>query len=81
MSSSLDKAASGTIELLEVRLQRVRYAIAGHNSENTVKESRKPASGRLEDLEHGLDQLTAKSKVIQDLLKLRKCLPGSKIEL
>jgi hypothetical protein len=72
MSLSLDNNASDTIELLEARLQRVRYVIAGHNSECIVKEGRKPAYSRLEDLEHGLDQLIAKSKVIQDLLKLRK---------
>lgn len=81
MSSSLDNTASDAIELLEARLQQVRYVIAGHNSESAVKEGRKPAYGRLEDLEHGLDQLISKSKVIQDLLRLRKSLSASNIEL
>lgn len=81
MSSSLDNTASDTIELLEARLERVRYVIAGLNSDSAVKEGRKSAYGRLEDLEHGLDQLIAQSKVIQDLLKLRKSLPASNIEL
>jgi hypothetical protein len=74
MSLYLDKTASDTIELLEARLQRIGYVITGHDSKSIVEDGRKSANGLLRDLEHGLSQLTARSRVIQDLLRLRRSL-------
>src|SRR5436190_23483072 len=72
MSTSRDQTACDTIELLEARLKRLHYVITGHHPEVVTTNSRTPANVMLKDLERGLDQLIAKSKVIQDLLKLRK---------
>jgi DNA mismatch repair ATPase MutS len=72
MESSLDQIADETIELLEARLQRIEYAVTGQRVQGAVKDDARPAIKRLEDLERSLNRLVTKSRVMQDLLKIRK---------
>jgi len=71
----MDETAALTLGLLETRLRTIEYAIYGHleGLANSSTQNQKSAAERLRDLESALDQLTTKSKVVQDLLKLRKC--------
>lgn len=71
MESSSNQIASDTIELLEARLRRIEYVLFGQQ-EIAVSEDKRSASRRLQDLENALSQLVTKSRVMQDLLKLRK---------
>jgi len=65
----LDSTAIQTIDLLEARLRRIEYVLHGQR-ETAYPDGSKSAIQRLRDLEHVLGQLIAKSKVVQDLLKL-----------
>lgn len=73
MDNTFDKTALETIDLLEARLKRIEYAICGHVNPATIS-SDENAGKRLADLEHSLHTLASKSKVIQELLKLRMSL-------
>lgn len=73
MESPLNQIASNTIELLEARLRRIQYVTFGQQ-ELMVTEDKIPATRRLKDLESALDQLVTKSRVMQDLLRLRMVL-------
>jgi chromosome segregation ATPase len=73
MDNTFDKTALETIDLLEARLKRIEYAICGHVNPATIS-SDENASKRLAELEHSLHTLASKSKVIQELLKLRMSL-------
>jgi hypothetical protein len=72
MDNTFDKIAVETIDLLEARLKRIEYAVCGHVEEPTLSSGKAPAVKRLADLEHSLHQLASKSRVVQDLLRLRK---------
>ncbi|TAQ84551.1 hypothetical protein B7494_g7129 [Chlorociboria aeruginascens] len=73
VNNTLDKTATETIELLEARLRRIEYAISGRQVEYPVPSNQQAsAASRLTDLEHSLHQLASKSRVIQDLLRLRE---------
>lgn len=74
MENTFDKTASETIDLLEARLRRIEYAVCGHIDTTSVTSSDVSISAyeRLADLEHILHGLASKSRVIQDLLKLRE---------
>jgi hypothetical protein len=75
MEYSLDRTATDIIEQLETRLQRIEYVTSGHLDGSVLKDDNRSASMRLRDLEQGLGQLVSKSRVVQDLLKLRKLFP------
>ena len=70
MANTFDKTALETIDLLEARLKRIEYAVGEHVDEATISQEEN-ATKRLGELEHSLHQLASKSRVIQDLLKLR----------
>lgn len=72
MDHPFDKTAVETIDLLEARLKRIEYAICGHLDSTAVSNAEDSAYKRLGDLEHSLHQLASKSKVVQDLLRLRE---------
>lgn len=72
MDKGSDDTARLTLDLLEARLRNIEYAIYGHLEGSTNSFEQKSASERLRSLENALDQLKTKSKVVQDLLKLRK---------
>jgi hypothetical protein len=74
MENTFDKTAVETIDLLEARLRRIEYAICGEVDEATISTNNQSASKRLAELEHALNQLASKSRVVQDLLKLREYL-------
>lgn len=71
--STFDNTALETIALLEARLKRIEYAVCGHVDSATISGDEN-ASKRLADLEHSLHQIASKSRVIQELLKLRMSL-------
>jgi hypothetical protein len=72
MDNTFDKTAVETIDLLEARLKRIEYAVCGHVGDARIPSNKLSASKRLADLEHSLHQLASKSRVVQDLLRLRK---------
>jgi len=72
MDYLLDRTTTGIIEQLEARLQRIEYVTIGHLDKSVLNDNKRSVYVRLGDLEHGLNQLVSKSRVIQDLLKLRK---------
>jgi hypothetical protein len=72
MESPLGQTPIDMIEQLEARLQRIEYVVSGHLDKSILKNDTRSASTRLRDLEQSLNQLVSKSRVIQDLLKLRK---------
>jgi len=72
MESTIDRTASDTIDLLEARLQRIQYVIFGQGTHDAVNNNKRSASVRLRELEHALNQLISNSRVMQDLVKLRK---------
>jgi hypothetical protein len=78
MDNTLDKTASVTIDLLEARLKRIEYAVCGHVDGATIS-SEENATKRLADLEHFLHQLALKSRVVQDLLRLRAFLSSHQL--
>ncbi|KAL3418951.1 nuclear distribution protein [Phlyctema vagabunda] len=72
MDLPLDKTATETIDLLEARLRRIEYALRGGQSvEDPLPSKEDSATKRLQDLEHTLHELASRSRVIQDLLRLR----------
>lgn len=74
MDQTFDKTASETIDLLAARLRRIEHAVCGHIDTTSITTSDVSISAyeRLADLEHVLHGLASKSRVIQDLLKLRE---------
>jgi hypothetical protein len=72
MDNTFDKTAVETIDLLEARLKRIEYAVCGHVGDTGIPSNKPSASKRLADLEHSLHQLASKSRVVQDLLRLRE---------
>jgi hypothetical protein len=72
MENTFDKTAVETIDLLEARLRRIEYAVYGHVDEASMSSSKGSATQRLQSLEHSLHQLASRSRVIQDLLRLRE---------
>lgn len=75
MDHDADDTARLTLDLLEARLRQAEYTIYGHLDGNANSLKRKSVAERLHELEKGLDTITAKSKVAQDLLKLREFIP------
>lgn len=80
MDHTFDTTALETIELLEARLRRIEFAVNGHINESPAIEKGPSAAQRLADLEHSLHQLASKSKVVQELLRLRES-PTSSVPL
>jgi hypothetical protein len=72
MENTFDKTAVETIDLLEARLRRIEYAICGQVDKSTLSSNKTSVAQRLAALEHSLHQLALKSRVVQDLLRLRK---------
>ena len=72
MDNTFDKTAVEIIDLLEARLKRIEYAVRGHVGDAGIPSNKPSASKRLADLEHSLHQLASKSRVVQDLLRLRE---------
>lgn len=72
MESPFDQTADETIELLEARLRRIEYVVTGQRAEVEDKDDTRPAIKRLEGLERSLNRLVGKSRLMQDLLKIRK---------
>jgi len=81
MENTFDKTAVETIDLLEARLRRIEYAICGEVDEAAISSNKQSASKRLAELEHALHQLASKSRVVQDLLKLREYAPTTSIAI
>lgn len=76
MAKDLDETAVLTLDLLEARLRALEYVINGHYTVVTSGgTSKKTAVEKLEELEGGLDQLTAGSRFVSDLLELRTRYP------
>jgi len=71
MEHTFDQTATETIDLLEARLRRIEFAISGQVESTSSSSNAAPATQRLASLEHSLHQLASKSRVIQELLKLR----------
>lgn len=71
METTFDQTALETIDLLEARLKRIEYAVCGHADEALLSSNKQSATVRLQTLEHSLHQLASKSRVIQELLRLR----------
>lgn len=68
-----EKTVIVTLELLESRLRAIEHALYGHMDPTAANGSKdKSAATRLRALELALEHYTAKTKVIQDLLKLCK---------
>lgn len=72
MDNTIDKTATETIDLLEARLRRIQYEVYGCQDNEAATTCKANAGERLADLEHSLHQLALKSRVIQDLLRLRE---------
>jgi hypothetical protein len=72
MENTFDKTAVETIDLLEARLRRLEYVVSGQVDESALLSNKKSAAQRLATLEHSLHQLASKSRVVQDLLRLRR---------
>lgn len=71
MDQTPNDVSSETIKLLEARLRRIEHAVCGDIGRDALVSDKATVSSRLADLERSLHQLSAKSKVAQDLLKLR----------
>ena len=76
MEAQPDKTAIATIELLEHRLRRIEYILSGDEEAPNVLQQA-AAQGkecsinvRISKLEDALSNLSSKSRVIQDLLRL-----------
>jgi hypothetical protein len=72
MDNSFDHAAIQTLDLLEARLRRIEYAIGAQLNKTSTNSDEYSVTQRLARLENSLHQLASKSKVIQDLLRLRQ---------
>lgn len=81
MNGSIDTAALRTIELLEHRLERVRFLLSGddriEDDLNHVQEHGKNHTilARLATIQSSLSQLSEKSPVVRRLLHLCRCSP------
>lgn len=71
MNNTFDKTAIETIDLLEARLRRIEFATCGQVKDAPVGNGQPSAMQRLGKLESSLHQLASKSRVVQDLLRLR----------
>ncbi|KAI9866257.1 MAG: hypothetical protein M1813_001378 [Trichoglossum hirsutum] len=79
MENSFDKTASSTIDLLEARLRRLEFLLAG-DTRSVLPQSRSDevavsVTERLELLEDGLNRLSSKSKVAKEILDLNTLYP------
>jgi hypothetical protein len=72
MNNSFDETAVETIDLLEARLRRIEFAVCGQVKDAPARDGQFSTVQRLRKLESSLHQLASKSKVVQDLLRLRK---------
>lgn len=67
-----------TLNLLEWRLRRLEFALTGNIDNERSKEqapsTETPVLARVKKLEHSLQQLSIKSDVVSDLIKLRMAL-------
>ncbi|KAH0544626.1 hypothetical protein FGG08_001276 [Glutinoglossum americanum] len=77
MENSFDKTASSTVDLLEARLRRVEFLLAGDRAgishdppEARDDEVKVPVTERLAMLENALKRLSSKSKVAKEILDL-----------
>ncbi len=59
-----------TLDLLEFRLQRLEYLFNGNDAESKLPKGT-TATARLNKLQNALGQLAARSRAIEQLLKLR----------
>jgi hypothetical protein len=80
MENSFDKTASSTIDLLEARLRRLEFLLAG-DTRSVLPQSRSDevavsVTERLELLEDGLNRLSSKSKVAKEILDLSESPPS-----
>ncbi len=71
-----DLTTTNIIQQLEGRLQRIEYVTSGRSDGDLLKDNNRSASSKLGDLEQSLGRLISKSRVIQDLLTLRKFVFG-----
>ena len=81
MENTFDKTAVETIDLLEARLRRIEYAVCGQVNESVLSSHKTSATQRLAALEHSLHQLASKSRVVQELLRLREFLATNLISV
>lgn len=78
MAEASDKTALATLESLESRLRRIGFFLSGAEEVDDVLQQATAqgkdytAQARLARLEGNLKKLSSNSKVVQDLLKLRK---------
>ena len=72
MDNTFDTTATETIDLLEARLRRIEYAVRGQADQAVLSDNKTSATQRLADLEHALHQLASKSRVVQELLRIRE---------
>lgn len=75
MEQDIDQSAVHTIELLEARLRRIEHAVIGGygiKDEAFPRSAEASVTQQLEDLQHTLHELAAKSRVVQGLLSLRE---------
>ncbi|MCJ1298457.1 hypothetical protein MMC08_001247 [Hypocenomyce scalaris] len=76
MEAQPDKTATATIELLEHRLRRIEYILSGDEEASNVLQQAAAQgkecniNARISKLEDALSNLSSKSRVIQDLLRL-----------
>ena len=69
--SSAEDTVGKTIADLETRLRRIEFVTTGqHREQNGIAVEKGSATARLRDLEQKLDQVTSRSRAVQDLLNL-----------
>lgn len=84
MTDSTEEIALGTIELLERRLKRLQYLITGDGDPEAIVQpptdprlthqlTHQPVGVRLSQLERDFERLCVRSKLVQDILQLRRC--------
>ena len=67
--------ALATLDLLEIRLRRLEFAITGKtrlSPQNPPSKHEQTIAQRMSSLERGLEQLAKNSSVVSDLLQLRR---------
>lgn len=70
MANPSDGVAIETMNLLDVRLKRIEYVVKGRVDSEIPPNTEASVYERLQSLEHVLFQLSSKSRVIHDLLRL-----------
>ena len=86
MEAQPDKTATATIELLEHRLRRIEYILSGDEEASNVLQQAAAQgkecniNARISKLEDALSNLSSKSRVIQDLLRLCEDHPIGSLE-